>query len=409
MTTASYKIYKNFYPPTCTVEGVVSGNHELAPLTDFQTTGANSKTVGYSSLKKRGAFIPPTSFSRLSLKHYVPNEQAADFVMPDECSGSRYSGSFIGYTGCDPFQVTGLYPLTMRSDPVAETLVLECTEKVYQNLHQVKVNYAMAFKERKETFSTVADIAGRIGRAALLVKKGRLGKAWKELGYTPKNAGNRWLEYRYGITPLLMDAHGALEDFMSRDDPTRYTISARAFARSELAGLKGRAYSTTYSALGQYTYKNWFESDVFTRCSMRLDYQITDLAAFRLTDTGFGNPALLIWEGIPLSFVADWFFNVGDYLNFYGMQNTGMTYIGGSFTQRREIHTVPTMLVANSYWGTPMGMPTNWQPKVSQEVNRVALLHQPDLTLRFRGLNGLTPKRLLDAVALMVPIFKKKM
>jgi hypothetical protein len=144
----------------------------------------------------------------------------------------------------------------------------------------------------------------------------------------PKAAGNAWLELTYGWTPALADV---------RDSATLLAETLetkRAFSTIRVRAKAGRQYilvdnldPTPWSPLK----KRVHEVDHSVRYTWRLRLGLLDLPA----KLGLLNPALIAWELVPFSFVADWFFPVGDYLE---TLDAGMRFfhLGGCYTQRTE-------------------------------------------------------------------------
>lgn len=123
-----------------------------------------------------------------------------------------------------------------------------------------------------------------------------------------KRLRERWLEYHYGIRPLVMEIDGGLRALNAyvqkplyfhgkvRDTEHRQNSYSRAFS------LDGRSFTgakmcETVTMEPQLIY--------------RVAYNTEGVAA-RLAPYGLTNPLLTAWELVPFSFVADWFVNVGD-------------------------------------------------------------------------------------------------
>lgn len=132
--------------------------------------------------------------------------------------------------------------------------------------------------------------------------------------------GGQWLEYRYGIMPLVFDVADLAEmvdkglNFL--DD--KLIVKAKgATKKSALAGLAG----TTNYVPGIGIIPSWSSRKLVTQkyvtkvyCSQNLD--CTNIAEKALYQLGLHKEhvAGLVWELIPFSFVGDWFINVGDWL-----------------------------------------------------------------------------------------------
>jgi hypothetical protein len=79
--------------------------------------------------------------------------------------------------------------------------------------------------------------------------------------------------------------------------------------------------------------------------------EVTDL----LAQTGFTNPANVIWELVPFSFVVDWFIRIGDYLN----ACTKLDNLTVTSVSRTVSITESEFCTAEVVDGTPVGTATN--------------------------------------------------
>lgn len=184
--------------------------------------------------------------------------------------------------------------------------------------------------ERKATWGTVVSGITRAALAAKAVSRGQLGKAARHLGLEPPVAvikppkgkkrrkgpgsgkytttlyrlpggkegsqqlGNKWLWYSYGIKPLVGDIYNGM-DVLQRPTPS---------TRVEGRGKTFMTFTSTY-------YINTFESSV--RCSA--DVRVKNPNLWLANQLGLVNPVQWINEGIPFSFVLDWFSNLSQVIS----------------------------------------------------------------------------------------------
>lgn len=123
-----------------------------------------------------------------------------------------------------------------------------------------------------------------------------------------KRARERWLEYHYGVRPLIGEVDGAMRALHARvQRPSFFQGRCRNETADDASwkqplSFQGRAFQEV-----QLYQKVKFQQQIIYRVSYDTTKPASQLAPFGLT-----NPLLTAWELIPFSFVADWFINVGD-------------------------------------------------------------------------------------------------
>lgn len=240
-----------------------------------------------------------------------------------------------------------------------------------------RVNLSVAFAERQET----ADLfAGNIKKIAKQVGRFRGGPAGKSLwgnvikrgslseGYKVPQA---WLELQYGWKPLLTDIFGALtalNQLESSQDAYRIGVNGKA---SESVSSTWQKRGTNGSNIFGYQ----VDRTIKQSCNVRLDCQMVTPLLATLAQLGITNPALLVWEKIPYSFVIDWALPVGDYLSLLDA-TFGWRFLSGSIgriSRLREYSPRPTQLskVTNpaiTYYGVSGGPFFNESFSMTREV-----------------------------------------
>lgn len=134
-------------------------------------------------------------------------------------------------------------------------------------------------------------------------KHGKVRKHSRNPG--PKDISSTWLGLQYGWKPLLSDifnAMDALEAVRKRPRFKQHKFSTRN---------KG---SWTTSLNGEPGLKDF-------KRSKTLYLRITEYPSVSAS-LGLNNPASILWELVPLSFVFDWFLPVGDWLDAVGFRGS---------------------------------------------------------------------------------------
>lgn len=163
------------------------------------------------------------------------------------------------------------------------------------------INLAQNVAEYRQTCSLFSGLANDIYQTFRSLRRGRIPRgpaSWS------KSAANRWLEYQYGLKPVLSDLFKVVEDLATVNPPPVYrrfratrNINGRTFSPNPAPYVLTRASSYTWSLRSRVT-------AIISTGSIR-----------RASEYGVINPAVLAWELIPYSFVIDWMIPVGDYLS----------------------------------------------------------------------------------------------
>lgn len=131
--------------------------------------------------------------------------------------------------------------------------------------------------------------------------------------WVAKNAGALWLEYWLGWAPTIGDIHNATQVFTRQFDaaPVRGRASASPQYVSK-SGILGTHDSTLVVRSGKVA------------CEVGGKIRITNPNVLLAKELGLLNPLATAWELVPLSFVVNWFVNVGGVINrlddWYGLE-----------------------------------------------------------------------------------------
>lgn len=188
--------------------------------------------------------------------------------------------------------------------------------------------------EAGQTVGMIADTATRVYRGIRAVRKGDFvgaatvlamkdaHKASRKCSWR-RSAADNWLELQYGWRPLLGDAYSAAHALAKLlNEPLGRTYRVRGHK-----ALKLLPASPTYEVL-----------DSFAEDRKQIVAKIYENGGEAVSLVGLADPASVLWEITPFSFVADWFIPIGSYLSARGLSQsvTGLYCIT---TTRRERFT----------------------------------------------------------------------
>lgn len=172
-------------------------------------------------------------------------------------------------------------------------------DKLYDQIRG-NLDLAVAFAERNSTFRMLRGVAQVLSKASKV----------RTLGFGVANgskaAADGWLSWQYGWRPLLSDIFGAA------DESVRTIISSCAKCR--VRSTRPIAVNDLVST-GVFGYNGKANrvAKGFSTCIIEVNYAI-DPERFQVSRWVSLNPLSLAWELTTLSFVADWFFDVGSFL-----------------------------------------------------------------------------------------------
>lgn len=203
---------------------------------------------------------------------------------------------------------------------------------------------------------------------------------------TSRQWGANWLEWHFGWSPLLGDIHSVTEILDA-------TFPWAKVVESSGTKLDYDVTATNGPIVGSGTERETFQGLLYCRISSEIE--VSDLTLLKANQLGLINPAQVVWELIPFSFLADWFGTVGLWLGqftdfcgltlrrpqyVYYFSGTGHKKLDSAFYGRLEFdfHVAGVM----------------------RDVGSI-----PGPTLSLRRLKGLSVTRGLTAISLILGLF----
>jgi hypothetical protein len=162
--------------------------------------------------------------------------------------------------------------------------------------------------EGPQTVRMVRDAILTVGKSLIYLKHGNFADAARCFGTDfakttlgPKDLTGRWLELQYGWRPIIDDVYSAMTLFekSAAVENRRRFIRAATYRRVNFSGSASPPNYTVNAEMAFY---------------QKIVYEVAeDLSTKR--SLGLEDPASILWEGTPYSFVLDWFIPIGSYLS----------------------------------------------------------------------------------------------
>lgn len=216
-----------------------------------------------------------------------------------------------------------------------------------------------------------------------------------------KAAGDFWLLYRYGIMPILYSAQDAI-DVMHKSSMSSAVHTFQVTFKQKEPEIKRSGWES--SPYGRYSIKK--ENRSTHEWSLRLRAKVTyaDNIRNRMAIDPFTAPRV-VYELVPLSFVLDWLWDVGGWLNHLRLD----TVVGKM--------TVVETIKSRGYGMVEMGLPIpgyGCSATVEFSPGRKAEGHLHEFKRTITSLAGVTPKvlgglnfkHMLDTAGLMLQFCK---
>ena len=176
----------------------------------------------------------------------------------------------------------------------------------------------------------------RLGRQAPTRKGFRLDEQFMFGKVGVSDVASAWLAYRYGLMPVIYDTTAAITSTMVRplEAPRERASGSYQKKWTESADeppMGPFGFGDIHQIVGKTEYKVEYRAGV-----LYVPYG-TILHRYGLTPD---QVPVALWEATKLSFVVDWFYNVGDYLNALGASYRARILAAWVVSDRTWVHNV---------------------------------------------------------------------
>lgn len=298
---------------------------KLVPPSGPNGTGGSTyfRTVGYKQTRPYDLVLGYDSIhGKMSSNGAQPSRSAADLA---------YDWISFAETWGTPFHHATNKAYDKLKDQISERASLGVT------LAEVNQSLGMINKRSIQLYRFGRKLArGDFLGAAAELRMASVPKRAK----TSKSFADNYLEYHFGWAPLIGDVHSAYEVLK---DPikSQYIRIAESYASKVLdlnAPSKGSNPYADYPAL--QSWNEFRRVDIKQSIRMGCEVSIDNPNLWLANQLGLINPLVIGYELIPFSFVANWFFNIEQFLSqgtdFFGLTlaKAWTTYrVKGTYTE----------------------------------------------------------------------------
>lgn len=276
-----------------------------------------------------------------------------------------------------------LYDMQAKATTAANSIALN---RFHEKLSGESIHLGQVIAERAQSIGLLTSSVARLvnflkyftPKAAVRATVGLLSKRGG------RQISDDYLAFQFGAKPLMEDVKGAAElvAHLMVDKLDNYLISVTG--------------SATKAEEQKYTFtKGGMVFEVTQRVQVKVryvcEYGVDNILTREMSNLGLINPAEILWELTPWSFVVDWVLPVGNYIR-HLTNDMGVVFLRGTQATR----TVMTTTVKLNHRGVDPNTPAYWN---SEEWNDF------DWT-RTRGTITKTRVLLNEAPKVQLPSFK---
>lgn len=240
--------------------------------------------------------------------------------------------------------------------------------------HNVTADVGLMMAEGVETLRMLANPL--VGLRSLATRLYNGAKLRKKSIPAVKDLANQWLEYRYGMLPLMSDCESIINAVYDCVDRSRNQLERR----------KGRNITPVDSVI---TNLGWWS--LGTPATAEIEWLRTSKVTEEYTATqfftrhgklsnhryggGINSLPNFLWELVPYSFVVDWFIGIGDWLQaITPAANVTLKPYCISRLRRKVEEYSPLRIRERNYSGRHIGMNINTVQFVSEYYERKVFL-----------------------------------
>lgn len=220
-----------------------------------------------------------------------------------------------------PYVYNALYFDDMSPAHLEQEAVQLARSRLNNSLIKGRAALGITAATANQSFGMIAQRSSQIYKAYKAARKGNVKavaralnvnlsrKQQDRIAKTAQDAPGLWLEFTFGWSPLVSDMYAAAQVL---SDPFEVK----------------RSYGTC--TLEKFYSRKGLSSDVYLSKKVRAvctaGLRVDNPNVALLTQLGLSNPAAVVWDIIPFSFVIDWFFKINRFVNTWN-DMAGFSYV----------------------------------------------------------------------------------
>lgn len=214
----------------------------------------------------------------------------------------------------------GTYTPVIDATNYSDAAYNKALTKLYDNIKLTESNLALTLGEAREA-SRMLQVGKSISEVLTIARRAKR----EFLSNPSKSLSKVWLSYQLGWKPLLNDIYNYLHwRYAAFDEGIPIRGRSNIVTKINIRTGQVKTYPGLIMTTGQSTEKA--EIKVWAGIANTTAYNASRITSF--------NPLSLAWELLPLSFVCDWFYDIGGWLqNMESACGAGLTFKRGFVTE----------------------------------------------------------------------------
>lgn len=223
-----------------------------------------------------------------------------------DANGAKVGNAVVAGPHVRPEFVPDYIPHTSTEESAAlkESVSAKAITMAYANRSLVVQAVSMTVAEGRKTIQSIYEILFRVAEITLAAK--RLDWRYLRSELSPMELSNRYMELRYAIRPLMIDAENAVKAFNTEVGKERKTARGGSDDRIVISD----SYVSNLWGQIDYDVSRTVSYDVTARAGILCNVDVDKLNVY-----GIDQLAETVLEIVPFSFIVGWFLNIADYVS----------------------------------------------------------------------------------------------